>query len=310
MLAVLQSTLPIFLLILLGQGLKRAGLMSDDGWSGLDRLCFFVLYPVLLFSAIVRADFSAIEVDVLLGSIVAALSVVAGGTLLISRSMIERGWVAHGEFSSIFQTVIRWNGFIALAIAEQLLPANAMAIIALVMAAIVLPVNVVAVFVVSRYADANADLKKIAFRTITNPIVLGCLAALAMRYLPPLPAFINASLDLLSAGALGLGLLGIGAGLHIRDLLRPRFATAYPTIIKLWVYPMLTLGMAMILGVSSTDWVTIVLCAAVPTAMNGYTVARQLGGDAELYAAIVTAQTAMAFVSIPFWLAVATYLAG
>jgi malonate transporter len=30
------------------------------------------------------------------------------------------------------------------------------------------------------------------------------------------------------------------------------------------------------------------LCAAVPTAMNGYLLARQMGGDAPLYAAVAT----------------------
>jgi hypothetical protein len=57
------------------------------------------------------------------------------------------------------------------------------------------------------------------------------------------------------------------------------------------------------------------LCAAVPTAMNGYILARQMGGDAPLYAAVTTVQTVASFLTIPLvmWaagLATAAQVAG
>ena len=44
--------------------------------------------------------------------------------------------------------------------------------------------------------------------------------------------------------------------------------------------------------------------------MNGYVLAREMGGDAEAYAAAVTVQTAIAFLSIPAVLAITAQLAG
>jgi hypothetical protein len=46
------------------------------------------------------------------------------------------------------------------------------------------------------------------------------------------------------------------------------------------------------------------LSASVPTAMNGYLLAKQMGGDAPLYAAISTIQTVAAFFTMPLVLAV------
>ena len=43
---------------------------------------------------------------------------------------------------------------------------------------------------------------------------------------------------------------------------------------------------------------------ATPTAANGYIVARQMGGDADLYADILTWQTVLAVLSIPFILSI------
>lgn len=44
-----------------------------------------------------------------------------------------------------------------------------------------------------------------------------------------------------------------------------------------------------------------VLCAAMPSSPSGYLVAKQLGGDAELMAAIITLQTLMAMVTVTLW---------
>ena len=49
---------------------------------------------------------------------------------------------------------------------------------------------------------------------------------------------------------------------------------------------------------------------SVPTAMNGYVLAKQMGGDAPLYAAVATLQTVASFFTIPMVLAATAYLAG
>ncbi len=64
----------------------------------------------------------------------------------------------------------------------------------------------------------------------------------------------------------------------------------------------------MAFGVTGVQLSYLALCGAVPTAMNGYLLARQLGGDAELYAAVTTLQTALSFLTIPAVLAVTAQL--
>ncbi|MDP2731770.1 MAG: AEC family transporter, partial [Hoeflea sp.] len=52
------------------------------------------------------------------------------------------------------------------------------------------------------------------------------------------------------------------------------------------------------------------LCASVPTAMTGYLLARQMGGDAPLYAAVTTVQTVASFLTIPAVMWAAGLVAG
>ena len=218
---IFASILPIFLLIMAGYLIKRTGLIEEAGWRGLDQLSFFVLYPVLLFVSIIKADFSTIAIfdilAVISGSwLVVGMAVAVCGPMLIRANLIEAS-----QYSSVFQTTIRWNGFIALAIAERLFGAGSMAVIALVMAGLVLPVNLAAIYVVTTHASGEKQgIAAVLKRMATNPIVLGCLAALFWRA-TGLGMFepLMTTLDLISRGALAMGLFGIGAGLSAGDCL-------------------------------------------------------------------------------------------
>ena len=49
MIAILLSIAPIFLLIMLGHGLRRGGIPSIEFWNLNDKLVYWVLFPSLLF---------------------------------------------------------------------------------------------------------------------------------------------------------------------------------------------------------------------------------------------------------------------
>ena len=88
----------------------------------------------------------------------------------------------------------------------------------------------------------------------------------------------------------------------------PEAVGGFPVVVKLALLPALLGTTAWAFGVRGPELVYLVLCGAVPTAMNGYMLARQLGGDAEFYAAAATLQTALAVLSMPVVLALAAQL--
>lgn len=304
---IFASILPIFLLIAAGYAMKLSGLMEQAGWRGLDQLSFFVLYPVLLFVSIVKADFTGVAAFDILGLIVSSWLLVGLCLIICGPVLIKKQLIKHSQFSSVFQTTIRWNGFIALAVSERMFGAGSMAIIALVMAGLVIPVNLVSIYIVTTYASTSKQsLLSVLKRMATNPIVLGCIAAIAWRA-TGLSLFepIMTTLNLISRGALAMGLFGIGAGLNAKALLKFDTAHLLPVVLKLFILPLTTYCAVAISGFAIAFLPTIILCCAVPTAMNGYVMTRQMGGDAELYAAIVTSQTLLSFFTIPFWLMIA-----
>lgn len=311
MLTIFAAILPIFLLIVFGQALRRLPLFPVEFWRGMDVLGFYVLYPALLFVTIVRADFSALAFDVIVIALLAAGFVIAAATLAAWPLLRDSIGLGRSSYSSIFQTTVRWNGFLAFAVAEKLFPPEGAAMVALVMAIMIIPINVESVAVVAWFTEKAPKPGAVARKIAVNPLVLAAATALIVRSLPfSIPGPLMEMLNLVARAALGMGLIAIGAGLRLQDALKPNAAVVLAVVNKLIAFPALVIGIALLLGLSGPQLYYLALCAAVPTAMNGYVLARQMGGDAELYAAIATIQTAVSFLSIPLALAAVTQFSG
>lgn len=309
MLAIFESILPIFLLVGAGVILRRLPIISEAAWPGMEQLAYWFLYPSLLFVTIYNADFSGLQLDAILAALLCAVFLMGVLMLGLWPPLRQGGLVKHGEYSSVFQTSIRWNGFIALPVAQNIFPPEGAAVVALAMAVIIIPINVASVFVVTRFANREASLGRTFLRVALNPLILASGSAVLLRVMPfELYEPVNETLRLVGSAALGLGLMAIGAGLRPGDLVATRFSVWLPVVMKLAVFPVLLVGIAMLLGIRDQQLLYLSLCAAVPTAMNGYLLARQIGGDAELYAAVTTLQTTLSFFTIPIVLALTTQL--
>lgn len=310
MLIIFESILPIFLLVILGVVLKRTPLIRSDFWSGLEQFGYYVLFPALLFQTLSTTDFSAMDSGGV--GLVSLLAVgIMTGLVLALWPLLRRSGMGGPAYTSVFQTSTRWNGFMALAIAEKLTGQTGLAVIAVIMASIIVPLNLINVGVLVWFSGESRGLKSFIIRIITNPIIIGAALGVAVNLLgvsvyPPLMT----TVDLVASASLGLGLITVGAGLKIADALKPQPSILLTAVLKLIVFPIVAVGLALAFGLSGEIVVMIALGAAVPTAMNGYVLAKQIGGDADLYAAAATVQTVVAFFTIPIVLYLVGQVAG
>lgn len=306
---IFESTLPIFLLVVLGVVLKRVPLVDRSVWQGLEEIGYFVLFPTLLFLTFYRADFSGLAIGgIAAGCLITVIALFL--ILVIAWPLFRRRGISLAEFTTVLQTTTRWNAFVALALADKLFGESGLTLMALIMAAVILPINFGNVALMVWYLSPSPNLGAFARRIWSNPLILACCGGLAMRFsgitiYPP----VEQAIDLVASAALGLGLIVVGAALRIRDTVRPRFISVLCTFAKLLVYPFISTAICWAFGVRGEALVIVALYGCVPTAMNGYLLARQLGGDAPLYATIATLQTAASFLTIPLVLYLATYVA-
>ena len=153
MLAIFESILPVFLLIVAGNLLRRSTVINQAAWPGLEQLGYWFLYPTLLFSTIYKADFSGLSIDSMMAALLFTVVSMCALTFALLPLLIGSGLVRRAQYSSVFQTSIRWNGFIALAVAQKIFPPEGMATVALAMAVIIVPINLASVYVVMRFAE-------------------------------------------------------------------------------------------------------------------------------------------------------------
>ena len=111
--------------------------------------------------------------------------------------------------------------------------------------------------------------------------------------------------DALGRCSLALGLLVVGAGLHLEGLRRPKAAALIAVALKLAVMPLIAISLGHGFGLSGSNLAVVACCAAVPCASNSYVLARQMGGDAPLLAQILALQTALAVFTMPIFIALA-----
>jgi malonate transporter and related proteins len=301
MTTIFLALLPVFIVILVGFGLRHFRVIGEPQWAGLDQLCYFVLFPAIIFKEIAAADFSGVPVLSMAAAMMLAVIVMIGLLVLLHRPLMKGLGMNGPQFTSLVQGAARWHTFIAFAIIPLLFGPQALSLGAVSAAAMTPLLNILCVIVMARFAhEAHVSAQELFWSILRNPFVFSSLGGVAWQISGlELPAMGLQVLDMIGRGALGLALLTVGAGLRLGDALSSLRPVAAATVLKLLAMPLLMAGTLTLMGVEGQAFAVAMLCAAVPTGSGAYVLARQMGGDAPMVANILTLQVIAAAVTIP-----------
>jgi len=296
---------PIFLLIMLGHVLRRGNIPSLEFWGLNDRLVYWVLLPSLLFQKI-----STNEVSM---ELVNSYAIIVVGTfaavLMVALLAAWASRAAPPVATSILQGSVRHNMFIALATAQALYGAQGLALATLI-TGLLIPVTNIAVVSSMVIMLRKGQGGGLAFAIVKdlgrNPLLLAIAAGATVNALTdtPLP-IINETTMLLGNAALPVMLLCVGANIRVRELETAMIPMVIACLVKLVLFPIIIFALARFMGLSEVETSVALLFGAVPTSASSYTLARQMGGDAPLMAAIVTLQTILVFMTMPLTITLA-----
>ena len=290
---------PLFALILGGYACRRLKFPNEQFWPGAERFNYFVLFPALLFRSLATAPLNipALPRIALCVGLVMGLG---GLALLLLRRVFH--WRAN-RFGVFVQGTLRFNTYIGLATIGGLYGAEGLTLMALLLAITVPIVNVLSVYAFT--SEQSVHPGTIALNVLKNPLIVACLLGLGANFLGlRLIGGLDNFLSLLATTSLPLGLLCVGAALQPQELVKERTALVSNSLSRLLVVPALAYALVVLWGVPTMEKVILVVFFALPTAPTGYVLARQLGGDAHLMAGVITLQTLVAAISLPFliWL--------
>ena len=296
---VFSVILPLILLVTVGFFAAKSRLLSKQDWHGIERLSFTILIPALIINAIYQSDLSLKTSGPYVLAVVLAIACI-GLLALLLRILLPQSALPATQLSSMFQAVTRWNALITLPIGAQLFGADGLATIAIAMAFLIPIINIGNIIVISGLHADNFDIGQVAKSIAKNPLIIACAIGLAMNYAQIHPPKAAAdALQMISRSALAIGLLCIGAGFDWRRLLQPGWPVIWGVVVKNIAAPVLFMGLAKWFGLGQIETLCGMLVVATPAATNGYIVARQMGGDAELYAYIMSWQLVVSVLTFP-----------
>ncbi len=302
MIVAVNAVLPSFLIIALGLFVRRCGMLEDKSLGKFNSIAFRVFLPFQVFRSIYDAPMGEVfDLKLVLFTFFGLLA--AGGIALAVAVVTEkrgdrRGVMAQGMFRGNYV-------LLGIPLLESLFGSSATGLASLMIAIDIPLYNMLSVVFLELFAGGKIDVRKMLRDIATNPLIDATIVALIAKaaHLPvyAFPAFASA-LKSLAAVATPLCLFILGgsfAPAGIRGYARSLWITV---AFKLVVIPALALACAAAIGIRGVALGVVMMSFGPPTAVNSYTMARELGGDGELAASIVVIDTALSCLTLFGWI--------
>lgn len=293
-----NALVPVVVLIIIGYGLKRLRFLSDETWSGMEKLTYFVLFPALLIRTLANQSLSGTPWILMLTVVVGTLGVSIVALVGYHRL---RASVSDATFTSIFQGGVRFNTYIALAVAQRLFGYDGLALGSVAAGFMIVLINLACISAFALWGKSkHKGATFMAREIIGNPLIIGCAIGWFLSLTGiGLPGVTEDVFEILSKAALPFGLLAVGAALK-PELIRGHARSIFvASMVQFGLKPLTAALLISVTGLTGIAAAVLIVAFMTPTATSGYILARQLGGDAETMASIITFQTILAFIVMP-----------
>ena len=300
----LNSTLPLFFLMLLGYVLHRTGFLSDAFVAGANKFVFYVALPVQLFRDLGKNDVRT-TFD---GRYVLFCFVVTLVSILVIWALAKVFLKGTGLVGEFVQACYRSSAAILGSAFLQSIYGDASMSSLMILGSVPL-YNIFAVVILmlegpkAQAGSMGQKLKKSVKGILTNPTLLGIAAGFAWSLLGlTMPTMAGKTLSGIASLTSPLALLAIGAGFKGRKALGYLRPTAVATAVKLMALPALFLPVAVHLGFTDEKLVALLVMLGSIATPSCYVMAKQMGHEGVLTGSVCVTTTLFSAFSLTFWL--------
>ena len=294
-----NAVLPMCLVMALGYGTRRLGWIRREEISAINKIAFRIFLPCLLYYNVYCSDLSG-SFDPLLmayavGGVLLTFGLALGYTLLTEKLPERRSVMIQGMLRSNYVIM-------GIPVATALLGAGELGTVSILIAVVVPLFNMLAVVVLEVFRGQRPKPLHVLGQIVKNPLVIAsALGILTLAAGIRLPHILEQTIQNISAIASPLQLFLLGAFFQFSGLKTYRRELVTVSAAKLIVSPGLFLGLGALLGFRDAAFVSLIGIFASPTAVNSFTMAQQMGGDAELAGDIVVVTSAVSMLTMFLW---------
>lgn len=292
----LSVSLPTFGWVVAGVLLQRMGLLPDKLIMFVSKLAFNVGLPCMLFASACQIDYSTMgDASYLLAGVLATL-------LVVALSWVYSRWRGHprAEQGIFVQAAFRSNlVIIGLALAVSAYGERGLLLAALPVALMTVLYNILAVWVLNTTLGQASSPAAILRGIARNPLIIGISAGvlLSLSGLPVPPQVVPLG-KALSTFFLPMMLMCIGGSMKLSDLRSAGPIAWEATCWRLCVAPLLSVLLALAMGVRDEPLGVLFLLVSSPVAAASFIMVVAARGNAAMAANIVVLTTLFSVVSI------------
>jgi len=305
----LDVILPVFVVLGAGYFLARAGRFTDSQIDALMSFAQGLAVPCLLFRQMVHMDLSADFGPGLLGAFYAGAFLCFAVAFLVAWRLLHRPLeecVAIG-FAAMFSNTL----LLGLPITERAYGAGALSGNYAIIAAhspLFYAFGITLMEVVRHHGQGLSPRElggKVGRAIGTQPLVVAIALGFVVNITGlPLPGALDAGAEMLGKAGLPTALFGLGGVLWRYKPEGDKGVIALIVGLALVVHPAVTFGLGHWFGLEVTALRSSVVTAAMPPGANAYLFAHMYGVGRRASASAVLWGTALALVSVWFWLSV------
>lgn len=276
----LGAVAPLFLMTALGYGLKLTMKPEEALLALLNRLCFRVFLPAMIFYNIFTSDLAAApQPRLLLFLAVGVIGAMGVFSVVVPRFMPDRGrqgTIIQGSFRSNFV-------LLGIPLSANIYGADQVATISMLAGFIVPLYNVLAVCTLAAHGNETVSPRQVLKTMVTNPLILASVAGIAGQAAGlTLPHCVLQTVSEVGHVATPLAVTALGARLDFAAFGKNHAALLWGAGNKLILLPLVMLPLAAVLGFRGIDLLAILVVFATPCSVSSYIMADQMGCDGEL----------------------------
>jgi predicted permease len=275
-------------------------------FAGMNKIAFNTMLSVVIFRSIYNIESGELyRPRYILYIFCFMLAVIAAGALLAPHITKDRK-----KIGVLVMSLFRGNTLLfALPLAVSVYGGAAESFAGALIAMVVPVYNVLGVLILTFYSDdQKISIPSLIKKLLTNPMIVGALLGLLLRFFPRLPDGFLKPFNALADAATPVAVMALGGNFEMRDTWASMKYIAPVLIGRFVIIPALDLLISRSFGFQGIEVFMAIMLYVTPVAIAAYPTAVSMGGDGELMGEIVALSTVVSPLAIVIWITLMTSL--
>lgn len=296
----LNTVVPLFLLMMLGYFLKRIKLMPENILTQLNKLVFNVFLAASLFYNIYTTKLEdAWSTNAVVYIVVSVVLIFLLLLLIVPRFEKDKR-----KASVMIQSVYRSNIIVlGIPIVNELCGEGNGGLMSIIIALVIPMYNIISIFIFAFMGEDKPKISATLLKIAKNPLIIGSL--LGILFITTglkLPYILEKSVSSVASVSTPLALIVLGGFFDFKKLSGNVKQLVFSISARLVFVPLIFLGTAVLLGFRDSDLITMLATFCSPSAVTSFTMAKQMGADADLAAQTVVLGTLFSIATMFLWI--------